>query len=495
MAKVTQEGAAGISPEVMASYEPVIGLEVHVQLKTLTKAFCACSARFGDTPNSNTCPVCLGLPGALPVLNKKAVELGIRAALALHLEVREFSRFARKNYFYPDLPKGYQISMYELPLAIGGYLEIEHDGRTKRIGITRLHLEDDAAKNLHEGFPDSAEKSYVDYNRGGTPLAEIVSEPDLRSPTEAHAYLTALKEVMLYTEVSDCNMEEGSLRCDANVSVRRRGAEKFGTKAEVKNLNSFRFLQRALEFEIERQIGLLESGGRVKQETRLWSVAAGRTEPMRSKEFAHDYRYFPEPDLLPVRVSAAWLEEIARSMPELPDAKRKRFVREHGITPYDASVLASTRELADYFEAVVRAGAPGKSAANWIQVELLRLLKDAGKEITDSPVPPAEFAALIAKVESGEINAATGKKVFTRMFETGKPAAEIIAAEGFAQVSDTGEIERWCREVIEKNPDNLAKYRAGNEGVFKFFVGQVMRASRGQANPQTVNDTLKRLLA
>ena len=494
MAKMAQEGA-GISPDVMAVYEPVIGLEVHVQLKTLTKAFCACSARFGDTPNSNTCPVCLGLPGALPVLNKKAVELGIRAALALHLKVQGFSRFARKNYFYPDLPKGYQISMYELPLATEGYLEIEHDGQTKRIGITRLHLEDDAAKNLHEGFPDSAEKSYVDYNRGGTPLAGIVSEPDLRSPVEAHAYLTALKEVMLYTEVSDCNMEEGSLRCDANVSVRRRGAEKFGTKAEVKNLNSFRFLQRALEYEIERQIGVLESGGRVMQETRLWNVAAGRTEPMRSKEFAHDYRYFPEPDLLPVRVSAAWREEIARSMPELPDAKRKRFVREHGITPYDAGVLASTRELADYFESVVRAGAAGKSAANWIQVELLRLLKDAGKEITDSPVPPAEFATLIATVESGEINAASGKKVFTRMFETGTPAAEIIAAEGFAQVSDTGEIERWCREVIEKNPENLAKYRAGNEGVFKFFVGQVMRASRGQANPQTVNDTLKRLLA
>jgi aspartyl-tRNA(Asn)/glutamyl-tRNA(Gln) amidotransferase subunit B len=491
MAKLTQEGLTSVSPEVMEAYEPVIGLEVHVQLKTLTKAFCACSTRFGDPPNSNTCPVCLGMPGALPVLNKRAVELGIRAALALHLSVQEFSRFARKNYFYPDLPKGYQISMYELPLASAGHLEIEHDGQIKRIGITRLHLEDDAAKNLHEGFPDSAEKSYVDYNRGGTPLAEIVSEPDLRSPTEAHAYLTALKEVMLYTEVSDCNMEEGSLRCDANVSVRRRGAEKFGTKAEVKNLNSFRYLQRALEFEIERQIGVLESGGKIMQETRLWNVAAGRTDAMRSKEFAHDYRYFPEPDLLPVRVSAAWRDEIAGAMPELPDAKRKRFVREHGITPYDAGVLASTRELADYFEHVVRAGTAAKSAANWIQVELLRLLKDAGKEITESPVPPAELAALIAKVEGGEINAVTGKKVFARMFETGKPAAEIIAA----QVSDTGEIERWCREVIEKNPDNLAKYRAGNEGVFKFFVGQVMRVSRGQANPQTVNDTLKRLLS
>jgi len=295
--------------------------------------------------------------------------------------------------------------------------------------------------------------------------------------------------------VSDCNMEEGSLRCDANVSVRRRGAEKFGTKAEVKNLNSFRYLQHALEFEIERQIGILESGGKITQETRLWNVAAGRTEPMRSKEFAHDYRYFPEPALLPLRVSAAWRDEIAATMPELPEAKRKRFVRDFGITPYDAEVLASTRALSDYFEGVVRAGAPAKPAANWIQVELLRQLNDAGKEIPESPVPPAELAALVTKVEGGEINAATGKKVFARMFETGKPPAEIIAAEGFSQVSDTGEIERWSREVIEKNPENAAKYRAGNEGVFKFFVGQVMRASRGQANPQTVNDTLKRLLS
>jgi len=494
MAKLIQDSTS-IPPEILAAYEPVIGLEVHAQLKTATKAFCACSARFGDPPNTNTCPVCLGLPGALPVLNRRAVELGIRAALALHLKVQESSRFARKNYFYPDLPKGYQISMYERPLASGGWLEIEHEGQTKRIGITRLHLEDDAAKNLHEGFADSGEKSYVDYNRGGTPLAEIVSEPDLRSPTEAHAYLTALKQVLLYTEVSDCNMEEGSLRCDANVSVRRRGAEKFGTKAEVKNLNSFRYLQHALEFEIERQIAVLESGGTITQETRLWNVAAGRTEPMRSKEFAHDYRYFPEPDLLPVRVSAAWRDEIAATLPELPEAKRKRFVRDFGITAYDAAVLASTRALSDYFEGVVRAGAPAKSAANWIQVELLRQLNDAGKEIAESPVPPSELAALVAKVASGEINAATGKKVFARMFETGKPAAEIIAAEGFSQVSDSGEIERWCREVIEKNPDNAAKYRAGNEGVFKFFVGQVMRASRGQANPQAVNDALKRLLS
>src|SRR5258705_617217 len=366
MAKLTQDSIS-IPPALCARYEPVIGLEVHAQLKTATKAFCSCSARFGDPPNTNTCPACLGLPGALPVLNRRAVELGIRAALALHLNVQESSRFARKNYFYPDLPKGYQISMYELPLAAGGWLEIEHDGQTKRIGITRLHLEDDAAKNLHAGFPDSAEKRYVDYNRGGTPLAEIVSEPDLRSPSEAHAYLTALKQVLLYTEVTDCNMEEGSLRCDANVSVRRRGAEKFGTKAEVKNLNSFRYLQHALEFEIERQIGILESGGKITQETRLWNVAAGRTEPMRSKEFAHDYRYFPEPDLLPLRVSAAWRDEIAATMPELPDAKRKRFVRDFGVTPYDAEVLTATRELADYFEAVVRTGTEPKLAVTFME--------------------------------------------------------------------------------------------------------------------------------
>src|SRR5579863_2276274 len=404
----TAHNAPTVAPDAMDRYEAVIGLEVHAQLQTVTKAFCGCSTKFGAAPNSNTCPVCLGLPGALPVLNKRALELALRASLALRCKVQEHSRFARKNYFYPDLPKGYQISMYELPLATDGWLEISQEGiqtgtsKVKKIGITRLHLEDDAAKNMHEGFPDSDRSSYVDYNRGGTPLAEIVSEPDLRSPEEAHAYLTALKEVMLYTEVSDCNMEEGSLRCDANVSVRLRGAEKFGTKAEVKNLNSFRYLQRALEYEIERQVGVLESGGKIAQETRLWNVPAGRTESMRSKEFAHDYRYFPEPDLLPVRVRSAWRDEIAAAMPELPDAKRKRFVREFGITAYDAGVLASTRELADYFESVVRAGAPGKSAANWIQVELLRLLKDAGKEITESPVRPAELAALIARVESGE---------------------------------------------------------------------------------------------
>jgi aspartyl-tRNA(Asn)/glutamyl-tRNA(Gln) amidotransferase subunit B len=478
----------------MATYEPVIGLEVHVQLKTATKIFCGCSTRFGDAANQNTCPVCLGLPGSLPVLNRRALELGLRASLALHLQVQAKSRFARKNYFYPDLPKGYQISMYELPLATAGWLDIEHDGSHKKIGITRLHLEEDAAKNMHEGFPDSDRNSYVDFNRGGTPLAEIVSEPDMRTPAEAYAYLNTLKQVLEYAEVSDCNMEEGSLRCDANISVRRRGTEQFGTKAEVKNLNSFRYLQRALEYEIERQIGVLESGGRVLQETRLWNVGAGRTEPMRSKEFAHDYRYFPDPDLLPVHVDVAWLREIDKAMPELPAARRDRFVRSYGLSGYDAGVLTAARALADYYEGVVKAGAPPKAAASWISTELLRRLNDSGREIQDSPVTPAALATLIERVESGAITGASGKKVFASMFDTGKSADEIIAAEGLAQIQDTGEIERMCREIIERNPDNVAKYRAGNEGVFKFFVGQVMKASRGQANPQLVNDTLKRLL-
>lgn len=484
-----------IAPNVLARYEAVIGLEVHVQLSTVTKVFCACRASFGDPPNANVCPVCLGLPGALPVLNRGAVEKAIRAALALHCTVNETSRFARKNYFYPDLPKGYQISMYDLPLATGGWLEIEHDGAAKRIGITRLHMEDDAAKALHEGFPDSHEKTYIDFNRCGVPLIEIVSEPDMRAPAEAHAYLTALKQTLEYTGVSDCDMEKGSLRCDANVSVRPLGAKEFGTKAEVKNLNSFRYVQRALEHEIERHIAVIESGGRIAQETRLWNVAEGRTQPMRSKEFAHDYRYFPEPDLLPLRVSEAWKAEILAAMPELPEAKRRRFLRDYGISEYDAGVLAATRALADYFEATVKAGAPGKSSANWIQTELLRRLNDTDRGITDSPVVPAALAELISLIDSGKITGASAKKVFAQMFDTGRAAPEIVKAEGLAQVSDTAEIERVCRNVIAANPDNVAKFRSGYEGVFKFFVGQVMKATRGQANPQLVNEILRRLLA
>jgi aspartyl-tRNA(Asn)/glutamyl-tRNA(Gln) amidotransferase subunit B len=490
---------ASLSPEMVAAYEPVIGLEVHVQLKTATKIFCGCSTRFGDPPNRNTCPVCLGLPGSLPVLNARALELAVLASLALNLQVQERSRFARKNYFYPDLPKGYQISMYELPLATQGWLEIEHDGSRKKIGITRLHLEEDAAKNMHEGFADSDRSSYIDYNRGGMPLAEIVSEPDLRSPAEAYAYLNTLKQVLEYAQVSDCNMEEGSLRCDANVSVRRRGAERFGTKAEVKNLNSFRYLQHALEYEIERHIGVLESGGRIAQETRLWNVGEGRTEPMRSKEFAHDYRYFPDPDLLPVRVDAARLGEIARGMPELPAARRERFVEKYGLSTYQAAVLTATRNTADYFEDIVRHGASPTETAHWLE----RVSHVADKtanliqavEEKHGPVAAAKLARFIQLVTSGQITAASARSVLAKMLETGKSAEEIIAAEGLAQIQDSGEIERICREVIEKNSENVAKYRAGNEGVFKFFVGQVMRVSRGQTNPQIVNDTLKRLLA
>jgi aspartyl-tRNA(Asn)/glutamyl-tRNA(Gln) amidotransferase subunit B len=494
MPKSTPE-VASIAPEVLAKYEPVIGLEVHVQLLTHTKIFCGCSTRFGDPPNTNVCPICLGLPGTLPVLNKRAVEMAMRASLALNCTVHDHSRFARKNYFYPDLPKGYQISQYELPLATGGWLEVELAGSEKRIGITRLHLEEDAAKNLHEGFSQSATKAYIDYNRCGTPLIEIVSEPDMRTPEEAYAYLTALRQILLYTGVSDCNMEEGSLRCDANVSVRPRGLKEFGTKVEVKNLNSFRFLQKALEYEIERHISVLESGGRLSQETRLWNQAESHTVSMRSKEKAHDYRYFPEPDLLPVHISSAWREEVRRRLPELPEAKRARFVTAYGITPYDAEVLTSTQALADYFEAVVKAGAPGKAAANWMQTELLRGLKDSGKEINASPVSPAALSELVKLVESGKITAAVGKKVFATMFDSGRSAADIVAAEGLgAQVSEAA-IEQAARGIIARNPDNVAKFKSGNEGVFKFFVGQVMKATRGQANPQAVNDILRKLLA
>jgi aspartyl-tRNA(Asn)/glutamyl-tRNA(Gln) amidotransferase subunit B len=490
----TAPDMAALSPELLAKYEPVIGLEVHVQLLTNTKIFCGCSTRFGDAPNANTCPVCLGLPGTLPVLNKRVIEMASRASLALNCTVHEHSRFARKNYFYPDLPKGFQISQFELPLATGGSVEIELDGAKKRIGITRLHVEEDAAKNLHEGFSQSATKAYIDFNRCGSPLAEIVSEPDMRTPEEAYAYLTTLRQILLYTGVSDCNMEEGSLRCDANVSVRLRGTEQFGTKVEVKNLNSFRYLQKALEYEIERHIGVLESGSRISQETRLWNQHEGHTVSMRSKEKAHDYRYFPEPDLLPVHVSAPWREEIRGTIPELPEAKRMRFASVYGITPYDAEVLTSSQARADYFEALIESGATGKNAANWMQTELLRRLNDSGKEIEASPVAPAALAELLKLVESGHSTAAIGKKVFATMFESGRAAAEIIAAEGLAQISDTSAIEQAAREVIEKNRDNVAKFRSGNEGVFKFFVGQVMRATRGQANPQAVNDIVRKLL-
>jgi aspartyl-tRNA(Asn)/glutamyl-tRNA(Gln) amidotransferase subunit B len=498
MAKSAPE-TASIPPEVLAKYEPVIGLEVHVQLLTNTKIFCGCSTRFGDAPNTNVCPVCLGLPGTLPVLNKRVVEMAIRASLALNCTVHEHSRFARKNYFYPDLPKGYQISQYELPLATDGWIEIEHDGPKKRIGVTRLHVEEDAAKNLHEGFAQSAEKAYIDYNRCGTPLCEIVSEPDIRTPDEAYAYLTTLRQIMLYTEVSDCNMEEGSLRCDANVSVRPRGSTQFGTKVEVKNLNSFRYLQKALEYEIERHIGVIESGGRISQETRLWNQAEGHTVSMRSKEKAHDYRYFPEPDLLPVHVSAAWREEVRRTLPELPHAKRARFVSAYGLSKDEAMVLTDAQQYADFFETVVKNGADPKQTAAWMQ--RLNALAEKTVEAENivanrfGNVAANHFAEMIGLVANGKITATNARTVLAEMFQTGKPPAEIIAAKGFAQINDSSAIEQAAREVIAKDPENVAKYKAGNEGVFKFFVGKVMRATRGQANPQAVNDILRRLLS
>ena len=492
--ELSREQIAAVAEQHRDAYEPVIGLEVHVQLKTASKIFCGCSTRFGDPLNTNVCPVCLGLPGSLPVLNREVVELAVRTALALNCTVRERSRFARKNYFYPDLPKGYQISQYELPLSEHGWLEILHDGATKRIGITRIHLEEDAGKSLHEGFTDSDRNTYLDFNRCGVPLIEIVSEPDLRSAEEAHNYLTTLKQILEYLDVSDCDMEKGSLRCDANLSVRRRGAEKFGVKTEVKNLNSFRYLVRALEYEIDRQVALLENGGAVEQETRLFNVQAGRTEPMRSKEFAHDYRYFPEPDLLPLAVDAAWQEKIRREMPELPAAKRARFVRDYGLTDYDAGVLTATRALADYFEAAAAKAPNAKAAANWIQSELLALLKDSGKEITDSPVKPEAVGDLLKLVEAGTLSGKMAKTVFEKMYATGKTSAEIVAAEKMEQVTDAGAIETLCRQVIASNPKEVENYKKGKTALFAFFVGQVMKASRGQANPQLVNETLKKLL-
>ncbi len=487
---------AGIADAAtIAKYEPVIGLEVHVQLGTKSKIFCGCSTEFGNPPNTQTCPVCLGLPGALPVLNREAVALGVRASLALNCTVPTYSRFARKNYFYPDLPKGYQISQYDQPLAEHGWLEVSlEDGSTKRIGITRLHLEDDAGKNSHEGFSDSDRNSYVDLNRTGVPLAEIVTEPDLRSPDEAFAFLTELKQIMQFVGVSDCDMEKGQLRCDANVSVRLKGAEKFGTKAEVKNLNSFRFAKLALEYEIARQVAVLEAGGTIAQETRLFNTATGETATMRSKEEAHDYRYFPEPDLMPLIISDEWREEIRRGMPELPAAKRQRFINDYGLSEYDARVLSSTQELADYFEETAKASGDPKTAANWVQGDLSGALNAAGKTINDSPVSAAQLAELLKLIADGTLSGKLGKEVFAKMFESGKSAGEIVEAEGLKQISDTGALQKIVDEVLEKNASQVATYKAGKTSVLGFFVGQVMKATRGQANPQAVNELLKKAL-
>ena len=480
------------------NYEAVIGLECHCQLLTKSKLFCSCSTKFGETPNLNTCPVCLGLPGALPVLNRVAVTMAVKAALGLNCKISTESQWARKNYFYPDLPKGYQISQYDRPLAQNGFIEIVINGSPKKIGVQRIHMEEDAGKSLHEGFPDSNRSTHLDFNRSGVPLIEIVTDPDLRSSAEAYDYLSRLKEILEFLEVCDGNMEEGSLRCDANVSVRKIGEPKFGTRTELKNINSFRFVQKAIDYEIDRQIGVLEGGGRIVQETRLWNSDEERTVSMRSKEEAHDYRYFPDPDLPLLVVDSEWLKTASKSMPELPEVRRQRFIREYALSEYDAGVLATTRALADFFEESTRLCGQPKTAANWIMGDLLRFYKDSNtsvKDLSNSPVTPAMLAEMISLVEKGTISGKIAKTVMEEMYKTGKAAQKIIEEQGLVQISDTAEIEKIVNKVIEENPKPAEQYRSGKTGNLGFFVGQVMKATGGRANPQAVNDLLRKRLA
>ncbi len=486
---MSSSAPAVASPEKIGKYESVIGLEVHVQLNTRTKIFCGCPTGFGAPPNSNVCPVCLGLPGALPVLNRRAVEMAMQAALATHCDVNAFSRFARKNYFYPDLPKGYQISQYDQPLAEHGWVEAPVDGAKKRFGITRIHLEDDAGKSIHDGFKDSDRYTYVDLNRSGTPLIEIVSDPDMRSSDDAYAYLTELKQILQYVGVSECDMEKGQLRCDANVSVMLKGATEFGTKVEIKNLNSFRFAKMAMDYEIARQVGVIEGGGKIEQESRLYNVATGETVGMRSKEHAHDYRYFPEPDLVPLLVSAAWLEQVRVTAPELPADKRNRFIESYGLREYDAQVLTSTRDISEYFEKAAKAAGDPRMAANWVTGDLLGALK--GGEIAESPVSPEQLGELVAFIAKGEISGKMAKDIFAKMFESGDSAAAIIDREGLRQISDTGALEKIVDEVIAASPKQVEQYKSGKTGVIGYLVGQVMKASKGQAHPAAVNELLK----
>jgi aspartyl-tRNA(Asn)/glutamyl-tRNA(Gln) amidotransferase subunit B len=489
----------------MSNWETIIGLEVHAQLSTESKIFCGCSTRFGSEPNANTCPVCLGLPGALPVLNCRAVELGARAALALGLHINERSIFARKNYFYPDLPKGYQISQYDQPFSANGTLEImtadrdeaghAHEWHPMTVNITRLHLEEDAGKNVHEGLPEVDRYSYIDLNRAGVPLAEVVTEPDFRSSWQAYDYVNHVRRALQWVGASDADMEKGNLRCEANVSVRRIGDTTFGTKVELKNLNSVRFMQKAIEFEVERHIRTLESGGRLVQETRLWDERLNETRPMRSKEEAHDYRYFPEPDLPPLVVTNDFVEAVRVSLPELPGPRAKRFTGQYGMSYTDASQLTADRALADYYEAAVEAsGGNARAAANWIRSELLRELENAGLTVEKSPLAAAELGALVSIIDDGKISGKQGKDVLVEMFRTGKTAAAIIEEKGLVQVSDTGEIDRVIDEVMAASPNQLEQYRSGKEALFGFFVGQVMKASKGKANPKVVNERLKEKL-
>jgi len=487
--------SAALSPQVLAKYEPVIGLEVHVQLLTRTKAFCGCRNHFGSEPNTNICPVCLGLPGALPVLNSQAVAFATLASLALNCEVRERSIFARKNYFYPDLPKGYQISQFDKPLAEHGWIDVPTaDGSTKRIGITRLHMEEDAGKSLHDGFADSVTRTYLDLNRCGTPLAEIVSDPDIRTPDEAFEYLTRLKEILLYCGVSDCNMEEGSLRCDANVSVRPKGQEKFGAKVEIKNVNSFRFIRAALEYEIERQIEVIETGGRISQETRLWNAAEGRTYSMRSKEQAHDYRYFPEPDLPPLIISPEFLAATKKKLPELPEARRKRMIAEYELTPKDAATLTATKEGANRFEAAAKTARSPRRVANLLLSELGGRLKAMGLEQEQSPVSMAGVVQAADLLDEGKISSRQLKQLFDVCFEKGEDFATVYEREKPAQITDTGAIESLIDEVIAANPRQVEQYRGGKKTLAAFFVGQVMKATKGQANPALLNELVTKKL-
>ena len=481
-----------------SKYEAVIGLECHCQLLTSSKLFCSCSTQFGEPANMNTCPVCLGLPGALPVLNAAAVAMAVKAGLGLNCTINAQSQWSRKNYFYPDLPKGYQISQYDRPLAEHGFIEIPVNGSAKRIGVQRIHMEEDAGKSLHEGFPDSARSTYLDFNRSGVPLVEIVTKPDLRSSEEAYDYLTRLKEILEYLDVCDGNMEEGSLRCDANVSVRLKGAEKFGTRTELKNINSFRFVRKAIDFELDRQIGVLEGGGRVVQETRLWNSDEERTVSMRSKEEAHDYRYFPDPDLPLLVLEDKWLDDVRKSMVELPEARRTRFISAYAMSDYDAGVLTMTRALAEFFDETARLSGQPKGAANWIMGDLLRFFKDGNvdlKDLSQSPVTPKMLADMILLVEKGTISGKIAKTVMEEMYKSGKAPAAIVEEKGLLQISNTGELEAIVDKVMTQHADAVAQYRSGKQGSMGFLVGQVMKATQGRANPQTVNELLRKRLA
>ena len=477
---------------IMKKYEVIIGLEVHAQLLTETKMFCRCSTKFGSEPNTQTCQVCIGMPGVLPVMNRKAIEYAIRTGLAMNCSIAPYSRFARKNYFYPDLPKNYQISQYELPLCEGGFVEILVDNEVKRIGITRIHMEEDAGKNIHEGRGDY---SFVDLNRTGVPLMEIVSEPDLRSPREAAEYMKKLRAILRYLGVCDGNMEQGSLRCDANISIRPVGQMEFGTRTELKNINSFKFVEKALEYEVKRQTSIVEDGGKIIQQTRLWDSVAGITQSMRSKEEAHDYRYFPDPDLPPVSVGQEWIDELKSKLPELPDEKRYRFIQQYSLPEYDADLLTSEKAVADWFEKAIQVGGQPKAVSNWMMGELMRMLNEENKSIDEILIKPMQMAGMLSLIEDGTISGKIAKTIFDEMYRTGKNADDIVKEKGLVQISDMGEIEKAVDEVLAKNPAEVERFKSGNEKLIGFFVGQVMKATKGKANPKVLNDLLKQKLS